>query len=140
MGIHFTKEEFADRKSRLDGNGITHSYISSTNGPFWLLEPMFYWHDEITDFHLNYLEQKKRRKFTGRKANESARAAVVELRNELRDLFFELGSVTAQIGKYYNFAEAIEPESYKLLSEIKLILDPENRLNPGNLGWKRSKT
>ena len=131
---------FSDRRIRLDRNRISHSFISSTNGPFWLLEPMFYWHDEITDFHLNYLEPKKRKKFAGRKANELARAEVVELRSELRDLFFELGSVTAQIGKYYNFAEAIEPESYKILSEIKQILDPENRLNPGNLGWDRLKT
>ncbi|NQV81777.1 MAG: hypothetical protein HQ495_14560 [Alphaproteobacteria bacterium] len=58
------------------------------------------------------------------------------MRGELRDLFFGLGAVSAQIGKFYNLADALEPETYTVLTSIKDLLDPERRLNPGNLGWR----
>ena len=51
------------------------------------------------------------------------------------NLFFDLGSINAQIGKYYKFSESLQPETYKVLTKIKKTLDPENLLNPGNLGW-----
>ena len=44
--------------------------------------------------------------------------------------------VTAQVGKYYNLPGALEPETYALLTRIKDLLDPDRRLNPGNLGWQ----
>ena len=55
---------------------------------------------------------------------------------DLRDLFFEMGAVTAQVGKYYNLPGALEPETYALLTRITDLLDPDRRLNPGNLGWR----
>ena len=51
-------------------------------------------------------------------------------------MFFELGAVSAQIGKFYDLAGALEPETYAVLTSIKDALDPDRRMNPGNLGWR----
>ena len=82
---------FAERQSRLDAHDIHHSYLSSINGQFWLLEPMFYWMDEVPEFHMRYLDRKRYAKFDTIPANPDARAAVMEVRTELRDLFPRLG-------------------------------------------------
>ena len=127
---------FADRQAKLDAHEIHQSYLSSINGQFWLLEPMFYWMDEVSEFHMRYLDRKRYAKFEGIPANLEARATVMEIRTELRDLFHSLGAVSAQIGKFYNLPDALEPETYTVLTQIKDLLDPDRRLNPGNLGWR----
>ncbi|PPR79541.1 MAG: 4-cresol dehydrogenase [hydroxylating] flavoprotein subunit [Alphaproteobacteria bacterium MarineAlpha2_Bin1] len=127
---------FSSNKKRLEEFEITHSFISSINGSFWLLEPMFYWFDEVSEYHLQYLEKHKHKKLARSKKNLATRNEVIALRKELSNLFFELGSINAQIGKFYNFAESLHPETYKVLTEFKKTLDPQNLLNPGNLGWK----
>tara|TARA_Y100000590_G_C15706277_1_gene1008750 strand:- start:994 stop:2547 length:1554 start_codon:yes stop_codon:yes gene_type:complete len=126
---------FLSNKKRLESFNINHSFISSTNGSFWLLEPMFYWFDEVSDYHLQYLDKSKHKKLGRKEANLAARNEVIAIRRELSNLFFDLGSINAQIGKYYKFSESLQPETYKVLTKIKKTLDPENLLNPGNLGW-----
>lgn len=127
---------FAERDKLLADHDIQYSYLSSINGQFWLLEPMFYWKDEVGDFHMRYLDRKRYAKFEGIAANPETRAVVMRVREELRDLFFGLGAVTAQVGKFYNLPDALEPETYAVLTSIKDLLDPDRRLNPGNLGWR----
>ncbi len=134
--IDATDRFFAERKADLDRHEIHHSFLSSINGQFWLLEPMFYWADEVSEFHMRYLDRKRYAKFESIAADEDARATVMRLRGELRDLFHGLGAVSAQIGKFYNLPDALEPETYAVLTSIKDLLDPDRRLNPGNLGWR----
>lgn len=127
---------FAERKRLLEEHHIDYSFLSSINGQFWLLEPMFYWVDEVTEFHMRYLDRKRYAKFESIPANLQTRETVVRLRAELRELFFGLGAVSAQVGKFYNLPDALEPETYAVLTSIKDLLDPDRRLNPGNLGWR----
>jgi len=127
---------FAERQSRLDAHDIHHSYLSSINGQFWLLEPMFYWVDEVSEFHMRYLDRKRYAKFESIPADPDARATVMAVRAELRDLFHSMGAVSSQIGKFYDLPGALEPETYAVLTSIKDLLDPDRRLNPGNLGWR----
>ena len=65
--------------------------------------------------------------------NPEARAYVQKLRAEMRDLFQGMGSLHVQIGEFYRFLEELRPETHGLLRDLKLALDPENRLNPGKL-------
>ncbi len=129
-------EFFTKCAAELDEHEIQHSFITSTSGTYWLIEPMFYWIDEVGPFHAHYLDPKKYAKFAGNPANPAARATVMKLRAEIRDMFFELGAVSAQIGKFYDLAGALEPETYAVLTSIKDALDPDRRMNPGNLGWR----
>ncbi|MBM3504439.1 MAG: FAD-binding oxidoreductase [Alphaproteobacteria bacterium] len=127
---------FAARKDELDWHEIRYAFLSTINGPYWLIEPMFYWFDEISPLHRRHLDAQKIAKFVKAKPNPDARAVVQRIRAELRDAFFDIGAITSQIGKYYRLPEAMEPGAYQLLTEIKDLLDPDRRLNPGNLGWR----
>lgn len=61
----------------------------------------------------------------------------LELRDGLRQIFFDHGANHLQIGKYYQFQEAIDNEPLrKLLGDIKDALDPQRVVNPGSLGLR----
>jgi len=67
--------------------------------------------------------------------NEEATSAALDLRRRMVHLFRELGAAHHQIGKFYPFREAQEgTPSWELLREIKGLLDPQGRMNPGALG------
>ncbi|MDX2221725.1 MAG: FAD-binding oxidoreductase, partial [Rhodospirillaceae bacterium] len=126
---------FAERQASLDAHGITHSYITVCAGPEFVLEPMFYWFDEVGPLHAKVLGDKYE-KFKHIPANPAARATVARTRAELAELFRELGAVHSQLGKFYRFADNIQPGTYRTLTAIKDALDPGRNLNPGNLGWR----
>jgi FAD/FMN-containing dehydrogenase len=126
---------FGERVAELERHGIQHSYITSASAGHWLIEPMFYWFDELTPLHAKALGDKFE-KFKDIPANPAARAVVKACRAELAALFHDLGAVHSQIGKFYDFSGGLDPTTYGLLSEFKTLLDPKCRLNPGNLGWR----
>jgi D-lactate dehydrogenase (cytochrome) len=131
---------FEQRRERMRDAHVTHSCLLGTEGPLFFIEPMFYWRDELGPLHRRYLPPEKYERFFRKAAaNPEARKVVLELRAELRDIFYELGAVHGQIGKFYDFEKAIEPGTYALLSALKDVLDPECRLNPGNFGWRNRK-
>jgi D-lactate dehydrogenase (cytochrome) len=48
-----------------------------------------------------------------------------------------LGACHLQIGKYYPFKEACNnPNTWKLLEDIKTVVDPKRLMNPGSLGLR----
>ncbi len=53
---------------------------------------------------------------------------------ELRDHFEGLGALHVHLSKFFRYAEVLEPGARALLQDIKDVLDPEGRMNPGNLG------
>ena len=59
---------------------------------------------------------------------------MARVRKELVELLGELGSVHLQLAKSYRFRERLRPESFELVRSLKKELDPDNRINPGNLG------
>jgi hypothetical protein len=44
------------------------------------------------------------------------------------------GAVHFQIGKFYHYAERLEPNTLALVRAMKQALDPQRRMNPGVLG------
>jgi hypothetical protein len=68
--------------------------------------------------------------------NLPARQAVVEMRNDLRQLYFEIGACHLQIGKWYPYKSAIKSEGlWNLLEGVKTVVDPQRLMNPGCLGF-----
>ena len=63
-----------------------------------------------------------------------AAAAVAALRGDLATAFMEQGAVSFQLGKFYRYQEGLEPTAAGLLRELKALLDPDGRMNPGALG------
>ncbi len=124
----------AAHAARLRAHGIAVSYIVMATGAAWLLEPMFYWRDELGPLHAKVLGEKFA-KFRGAAADPAARVVVRELRAEVTALFDALGGVHSQLGKYYAFGARLQPDTWSALTDLKDALDPQRTLNPGNLGW-----
>ena len=106
--------------------------LVSTN--CFVLEPVFFWPDEIFQIHKQTVEPAHLASLKGFSANPEARAAVDLIRDEMVDLFTTLGAVHLQIGKSYNYKEGIQPNSLKLVQSIKNVVDPHGKMNPKSLG------
>lgn len=133
-----TTERFMrEKKPIMDKYGIRTSYLTCFSGSEFVIEPSFYWPDELGPFRLSLIEPEFAAKWKDLPANVEARQAVLGLREELRQLFFELGACHLQIGKYYPFKEACNnPATWELLEGVKRVVDPNGLMNPGSLGLR----
>ncbi|MBL8642841.1 MAG: FAD-binding oxidoreductase [Rhodospirillaceae bacterium] len=125
---------FNARRADMQRLGIQESYMTNWGQGYFQCEPSVYWADEVSELHLRHLGKDEADKFRGLKPNPEARAFVKQIRAELRDFFFKLGAVHVQLAKYYPYEEALSPETWRLLNDVKTVLDPDHRLNPKNLG------
>jgi glycolate dehydrogenase FAD-linked subunit len=98
------------------------------------VEPLFFWPDSVDALHRASVEADFYRRVPKLALNPDAREAVANIRQELADLFSELGAAHLQIGRSYHFCGALEAAPGLLLQAIKTALDPDNRINPGVLG------
>ena len=135
--VHRVEQFFAEQRDTLAAHDIKHSFIvSAVSSSHWLIEPMFYWRDELTPLHLAHLSPRNRERFGGAAGNAAAREVVFAVRRRLVALFADLGALHLQLGKVYDFADRVDPGAYELATAVKDTLDPQRRLNPGNLGWE----
>ena len=100
----------------------------------FVLEPVFFWPDEITEVHRHAVEDDHLARLKGFPKNSNARTAVEKLRTEMLAMFTEIGAVHMQIGKAYNYRDGIRSENWKLIKAIKDKVDPTGKINPKSLG------
>jgi len=130
-----TERFLAERKPLMEQWGIKTSYLTCFSGPEFVIEPSFYWHDQLGEFRLSLIEPEFAEKWRDIPADEARRAVALGLRDELRDLFDELGGLHLQIGKYYPYREIMNNEALgELVAGVKAVVDPERLMNPGALG------
>lgn len=115
--------------------GVGAGYLILTVGRTgFLIEPVFYWPDQLEEMHRRSVEPDHLAKLKGFPANSEARALVGELRKGVIDIFGEMDGVHFQIGRTYPLAERSDPQAWKLLKAVKRAVDPDGRMNPGALG------
>ena len=130
-----TEAFLAERKGLMDQWGIKTSYLTCFAGSEFVIEPSFYWLDELGSFRLSLIEKEYAEEWQHIAPDEERRAVALRLRDELRDLFDQLGGVHLQIGKYYPYFEMMENKALeRVIRGVKDVLDPEGRVNPGALG------
>lgn len=130
-----TEKFLSDRRPLMDKWGIKTSYLTTFSGPEFVIEPSFYWADELGEFRLSLIEPEFAEKWKTIPANPERRQVALQLREELRELFDSLGALHLQIGKYYPYAELMNNDGLlHLLNSVKDALDPERKVNPGALG------
>ena len=126
---------FADNRELMESHRIRTSYLTCFAGTEFVIEPSFYWYDEVQQFRLDKLEPDKRRQWQGRSPEPEARAVALDLRDRLRQLMDEHGCCHLQIGRYYPYREMMNNEAlWSLLGMLKEDLDPRGLVNPGSLG------
>jgi FAD/FMN-containing dehydrogenase len=119
----------------VEDNDIRWGYLTSTIGTTAVLvEPTFFWPDSHYQIHERYIEDAHYAKLKQFPENLTARNAIAKIRNDLADLFAELGGTHLQIGKMYRYKESRDPATWKVIEGIKKLLDPDGVVNPGSLG------
>jgi hypothetical protein len=124
---------FESQRQRMNALGIWESYMLGPRPGFVVLEPSFYWSDEVSQLHLDHLDAASAARFRGRPANFAARSFARELRSGLVDALDKAGAVHVQMAKTYAYESRLSPEALRVWRSLKQTLDPGNRLNPGNL-------
>jgi FAD/FMN-containing dehydrogenase len=99
-----------------------------------LLEPVLYWPDARLAFHERVLDADYLAKLARFPANPAAAEAVAVIRGELAEVFMQAGAVSFQLGKFYRYQQGLEPSAAWLLKQLKALVDPQGRMNPGTLG------
>jgi len=127
---------FAKHQAEFDKYDIRTGFlyaVISTN--CFVLEPVFFWPDAITEIHQVSVEADYLAKLPRNEEDLDARAVVTQVRKEFAEMFRERGGVHLQIGKSYHYADGIASETAALIKSIKRDLDPNNKMNPGALGF-----
>jgi len=122
-----------EEKTKAHKVDIGHLLLTMSTTIF-LIEPVFYWQDAMTEIHKEYVEDDILNKVQHFEEDLTARAVVEEMRQAMLDIFEEAGAAHFQIGKTYRYGKTLKPETKALLKGIKNQLDPDNRINPGALG------
>ncbi|MEH6607304.1 MAG: FAD-binding oxidoreductase [Pseudomonadales bacterium] len=135
--IEGTERIFSKYQADIDRHNISTGFLTttaSTNSFF--LEPLWLWPDELNELHEATVEKEVLSRQKGFSANLEARQAVTSMREEIVQMFSDMGASHLQIGKEYHYKQGLKPEAYGTIKAIKDVLDPHNRINPGSLGFQ----
>jgi len=103
-----------------------------TNG--FLYEPVFYWEDGYNITQERLLPEGYQATLPVFADNPEGRALVDRMKHGIADLFQRHGAAHLQIGKFYPYLRGREPYTAQLIRDLKQVVDPQRRLNPGALG------
>lgn len=132
--VKATEQFFAVRRALMEQHGIVYSPLTSNFYNSFLLEPCFYWYDEILPLHVEVLGEELTRPWRNRPANPAARAAVLQMRAELSALYDEMGGIHFQIGRSYAYLDTLQAPTAAAVRQLKAVFDPRGLMNPGSLG------
>ena len=126
---------FSEQYDLMGREGVGAGYLFATvSTNCFVVEPVFFWPDAMTEIHRDTVEPGVLKKLPGFEENPEARRAVALIRERLLEFFCEMGAAHLQVGKAYPYKKGLKPASWELVRQLKNILDPGNRINPGALG------
>lgn len=127
---------FAEHQEQMDALGVgCGAMLAIVNRSACLIEPVFFWPDELEQVHKRSVEASHLSKLKGFPANEESRALVGKLRRAVVEILEDLGAAHFQIGRSYHLDKTADPKAYALLRDIKQAVDPKGLMNPGALGF-----
>ena len=132
-----TEKWLEEKRPILERHEIKTSYLTCFAGPEFVIEPSFYWRDKLGDFRLSLIEEEFAEKWKDIPEDVEKRKVVLQLREELRDLFDSLGAGHLQIGKFYEYSNLMNNDTlWTVLNGVKDVVDPDRKINPGSLGLR----
>ena len=126
---------FDTEAAALAANGVTTGVLMCTVGAqAMIVEPCLYWPGEQPPLHQRVLPADYLAKLPQHPHDAAVAAYVDGMKLQLREALASAGAVHFQIGKFYHYAERLEPNTLALVRALKQALDPQRRMNPGVLG------
>jgi hypothetical protein len=126
---------YAQNADRMKRHHIIYGAMFMTVGTnAFLYEPVFYWQDIQTLTHQRLVPADYLATLPKYADNPDGRKVVDEMKHGIADLFQKHGAAHMQIGKFYPYMRGRDPQTAKLIRELKALMDPKRRLNPGALG------
>lgn len=126
---------FSGHRELMEREGIGAGFLFATvSTNCFVVEPVFFWPDAMTEIHRDTVEPRVLKRLPGFDKNLETRHAVAQIRQELLEFFCNAGASHLQVGKAYLYKEGLKSPSWELVRQLKNILDPGNRINPGALG------
>jgi len=124
-------ERYADIKEK---HNIRNGFLLVTVGNYgFLIEPVWFWPDARLKMYDTVMRPEHLEKLPTHEADEEGRAIVKAMRDDLTQLFADLGAVSMQLGKMYRYDQSRKPEALDMLKKIKAVVDPNGLMNPGAL-------
>lgn len=124
-------DKYKDLKEQ---HGIRNGFLLVTVGNYgFLIEPVWFWPDARLKMYEGVIRPEHLAKLPIHHADEEGRAIVKAMRDDLSQLFAELGAVSMQLGKLYRYDQSRKPEAWEMLKKIKAVVDPNGLMNPGAL-------
>ena len=99
---------FADHERTFEEHQITTCCLAGMEQGVFVVEPMFYWPDQLGPLHRRYLPSDKFVRLNRGQPNPEGRRIVIGLREELRQIFFDLGAIHGQIREILRLRERAE--------------------------------
>jgi FAD/FMN-containing dehydrogenase len=100
----------------------------------FLYEPVFYWADVTNITQERLMPEGYAASLPKFDDNPEGRALVDRMKRGIADLFQRHGAAHLQIGKFYPYMRGRDPATADLIRQLKQVVDPQHRLNPGSLG------
>jgi FAD/FMN-containing dehydrogenase len=100
----------------------------------FLYEPVFYWADVTNITQERLMPEGYAATLPRFEDNPEGRELVDRMKQGIADLFQRHGAAHLQIGKFYPYMRGRDPATAALLRDLKRLVDPQRRLNPGALG------
>jgi FAD/FMN-containing dehydrogenase len=126
---------YAANEARMREHKIRYGGMFMTVGTnAFLYEPVFYWADVLNITQERLLPEGYAATLPKFDDNPAGRAIVDEMKKGIADLFHRHGAAHLQIGKFYPYMRDRDPDTARMIREIKALMDPARRMNPGSLG------
>ncbi len=126
---------FRDNEPLMRRHGIFETRLYIVVDQVFGIEPVLYWKDSPSALRREVASAERMAALAAIAPNEAATSAALDLRRRMVRLFHDMHGAHHQIGKFYPFREALEgTAAWELLCELKALLDPQGRMNPGALG------
>ena len=124
-------EKYADVKEK---HGIRNGFLLITVANYgFLIEPVWFWQDARLKMYDSVMRPEVLEKLPMHEADDEGRAIVKAMRDDLTQIFADMGAVSMQLGKLYRYDQSRKPEAWVMLQKIKAVVDPNGLMNPGAL-------